>query len=65
MPLISISILVPLGVRNGFVQYTIGRSVEEYSETVHYLCRNVLYVEYALCLTKVARKFKARASSDL
>jgi hypothetical protein len=65
MPLVSISILVPLGATNSFVQNTIGQSVEEYSEMAHYLCRNVVHVEYALCPTKAARKFKACASSDL
>jgi hypothetical protein len=50
---------VPLGATNGFVQNSIGRSVEGYSEKVHYFCRNVLQVEYAFCLAKVTARSKS------
>ena len=41
----SISIIVPLGTTNGFVQGSIGPSAREYSETVPYLYRDALLVE--------------------
>jgi hypothetical protein len=43
---------VPLGATNGFVQNSIGCSIEEYSKMIHYLCRNVLQVELHFALQK-------------
>jgi hypothetical protein len=48
---------VSLGATNIFVQNSIGRSVEESSEMVPYLCWNTLQVECTLCLAKAALVF--------